>query len=601
MRDMIMMKKKKYLFSYIFTPVAILLVTMAIVNSLFSFRTLRGLIYEEHYNRLETTARVLAASLRNSERPLTEAAGDVCVQLQGSRHIRITFIDMDGVVFADSHEDPAAMENHAMRSEIRRAMTGEEAFSLRKSPTLSVPMLYFAMLLPGQGGSRDSILRISTAAENVQTVLSSAAVSIALSTSLLLAAVMFITVLISRRISKPLGIIAERASEYALFDFSHPIHVEGPAEVISTADSLQKMAGALTGRISEVTRQKQELEAVLTGMNEAVIVLDHNLVITELNPAAARLAGFSSEPVIGKSLILAIRNTGLYDFARKALASRGLLQCSLVLPGESGERDGTHLQVNASTIEGSVLRLVLVMNDITTLKHLEQVRKEFVANVSHELKTPITSIKGFVETLLDGALDDRENARRFLEIIQNQTSRLVDIIDDLLTLSRLEQNGEESGIALERIGLSRVIDDALAICRPRGAEKKIDILMECDKGIEISGNSRLLEQALLNLVDNAVKYCPENSTVSINCSRDPQGRVSLIVKDNGYGIPLHDQSRIFERFYRVEKARSRDAGGTGLGLAIVKHIMLIHGGSVSLTSRPGEGAAFMLNFPSPPS
>jgi two-component system phosphate regulon sensor histidine kinase PhoR len=146
-----------------------------------------------------------------------------------------------------------------------------------------------------------------------------------------------------------------------------------------------------------------------------------------------------------------------------------------------------------------------------------------------------------------------------------------------------------------------VIDDALAICRPRAAEKKIDIEMECDKSIVISGNSRLLEQALLNLVDNAVKYCPEKSLVRIRCDRDSEGRVSLLVKDNGYGIPLQDQSRIFERFYRVEKARSRDAGGTGLGLAIVKHIMLIHGGSVSLTSRPGEGAAFTLNFPAPPS
>lgn len=601
------LSKRRSVLSYMFPPLVLLFLLLAVSVAFFSFRNFRQLIFQEQYHRLETAGELLLTALPFENGELETKAKEITRKIGPDSPFRVTFIKPDGSVFADSHEDPLVMENHAHRVEIRQAIRGEASFSLRKSPTLAISMLYYAFPIDDAAGKVIAVLRLSLPEANVKKLLAAAALSITIITALLLGLAVAAMVAVSRKITVPLAAISKSASAYARFDFSQPIHVDGPAEIVNTADALQKMAQALTSRIDEVTRQKQELEAVLTGMNEAVIVLDRNLVITEINPAAARLVSSSYDPVIGKSLIQVMRNTELNTFAQEALVARGVRQCSLVIPGEAKE---IHLQVNASTIEAVTAdknsrypqqRLILVMNDITTLKQLERMRKEFVANVSHELKTPITSIKGFVETLLDGAIDDRENAFRFLTIVQNQTTRLGNIIDDLLTLSRLEQNDEESGISMEKIPLCHPVNEAISICQGRADEKSIDIHVECDRELEILGNGHLIEQAVVNLVDNAVKYCPEGSVVLVRCEREEDRRILLVVQDNGPGIPEADQERIFERFYRVEKARSRDMGGTGLGLAIVKHIMLLHGGTVALESSRGEGASFLLRFPALPS
>jgi len=298
-----------------------------------------------------------------------------------------------------------------------------------------------------------------------------------------------------------------------------------------------------------------------------------------------------------------MRNTDIDNFAQETLTTKAVRQSSFVITVEGEQK---HLQINAATIEAvlegvygrnEIQRLVLVLNDITHLKRLENIRKEFVANVSHELKTPITSIGGFVETLLDGAIEDKDTAQRFLHIIHNQVDRLSNIIEDLLTLSRLEQNESGQGIPFEHTELINPVQEAVSLCQRKASENNIEIRVDCEAGLKIFGNSRLVEQALFNLLNNAVKYCPEQSVVQLKAERDPDGQVLLTVSDNGPGIPEADRSRIFERFYRVEKARSRDAGGTGLGLAIVKHIMITHGGSVELESGEGLGTSFLLRFP----
>lgn len=601
-----MPEKNRSIVSYLILPMTVLFLFLSASVAFFSYRSIRSLIYGEYEKRLESTTQVLLAALPKEEELLRSRAPDVTRTLGQEQQIRLTFIDPEGMVFADTHEDPGVMENHAHRAEIRQAFQGEAAFSIRRSPTLDQMMLYYGSPIRDGSGSIIAVLRSSIRTESIETVLEMAGLSLSILTFFVLSLSVGAMILVSRKITIPLARIAREAERYAAFDFSSPIRADGPQEIVTTADALQKMAGALTKRIGQVSRQKQELEAVLSGMNEAVIVLDRNLVITELNSAAARLIEFSPDPPLGKSLIQVIRNTELNSFAQSTLRTGGVSRCSLVIRREGGE---THLQVNASTIEAlieglhgqqKIQRLVLVLNDITTLKRLEQIRKEFVANVSHELKTPITSIKGFVETLLDGAMEEPETARRFLSIVQNQTSRLGNIIEDLLTLSRLEQSEESRELNFETISLIHTVSEAISICQARGAEKFIDISMECPRELRVLGNSRLIEQALVNLIDNAIKYCPDESVVLVRAEKEPDGRIVLSVEDNGPGIPRADQARIFERFYRVEKARSRDMGGTGLGLAIVKHIMLTHGGSVELQSVPEEGSAFLLRFPAPP-
>ncbi len=595
--------KRLSIFKFMLLSLGMLFLVLAVSVAFFTYRNLTQLLYREYYLRLESAGILLRASLPEEPEELIDKAGEVARKIGTEESIRITFIDSEGIVFADSHEDPEVMDNHAGRPEIREALSGSENATVRRSPTLSIPMFYHAFPLRNRSGDVFAVLRMSIPSVNLENLVSTAAWEISLITFVLLAAAIAAMVAVSRRITVPLSKIAKSAAAYAEYDFSSTMNIGGPLEISTTADALQSMARSLTSRIGEVTRQKQELEAVLTGMNEAVIVLDRDLVITEVNPSAGRLFGASPEPLPGKSLIQLIHNTELNDFAREALASQGISQCSIVLPGKGAE---TYLQVNASTIEAVVenaegetriQRLILVMNDITTLKKLEEVRKEFVANVSHELKTPITSIKGFVETLLDGAIDDREHARRFLTIIENQTSRIGNIVEDLLTLSRLEQNKKSSKFPFEPVTLSKTASDAIAVCQNRANEKSISVTSRCDGETKVLGNPRLMEQAVVNLVDNAIKYCPEGSEISIYREAIKKGIHTLVIRDNGPGIPQKDQSRIFERFYRVEKARSRDMGGTGLGLAIVKHIMLIHGGSVTLESRRGEGTAFFLHFP----
>ncbi|MCF7948136.1 MAG: PAS domain-containing protein [Spirochaetia bacterium] len=598
-----MKTKSRSIVSYLLPPMVLLFIILAGSVAFFSYRNLSSLLYSEYYNRLESTAAVLQAALPDTSDELRRYAPQVCTEFGKKQEIRLTFISPDGTVFADTHENPSAMENHATRVEIRQALNGEDAFSLRESPTLSIPMLYHGTPLRNSDGKIIAVLRSSIPARRIESLLGSAALSIALITAVLLLFSVLAMVLVSRKITVPLSRIAKYASSYGEFDFSQSVKAEGPREIVTTANALQKMARALTSRIGKVSSQKQELEAILTGMNEGVIVLDHNLVITELNPAAVKLINYSSEPIIGKSLIQVMRNTDIDNFALETLTAKAVRQSSFVIAVEGEQK---HLQINAATIEAvlegvygrnEIQRLVLVLNDITHLKRLENIRKEFVANVSHELKTPITSIGGFVETLLDGAIEDKDTAQRFLHIIHNQVDRLGNIIEDLLTLSRLEQNEGGQGITFEQIELINPVQEAVSMCRRKASENSIEIRVDCETGLEIYGNSRLIGQAVFNLLNNAVKYCPEQSVVQVKGERDADGQVRLAVRDNGPGIPEADRSRIFERFYRVEKARSRDAGGTGLGLAIVKHIMITHGGSVELESGDSAGTSFLLRFP----
>ncbi len=334
-------------------------------------------------------------------------------------------------------------------------------------------------------------------------------------------------------------------------------------------------------------------------MVEGVITVDTEERILDVNQSGARLLNVDPEKIRGKSILLAIRNTHLQNFVKNALA------CAAPFEGEFSSRMGEsgkekHFYAHGARLQnsqGRVTGVLIVINDVTTLRRLESIRQDFVANVSHELKTPITSIEGFTETLLDGALNDPEDARHFVEIIGKQASRLHAIVEDLLALSRVEQEAKHQEIVLHQVAVLPVVQAAIQACSLKMEKEARTIELACPPVISAAINPPLLEQALINLLDNAIKYSGKGSTVKVECEKQGD-EVMIRVRDNGVGISSKDLPRIFERFYRVDKARSTKMGGTGLGLSIVKHIVSAHHGLVSVESSLGKGSIFTIHLPS---
>ncbi len=364
-------------------------------------------------------------------------------------------------------------------------------------------------------------------------------------------------------------------------------------EVLSTLDIETQKA---RHQMENIVGQKRELDAVLESMAEGVIAIDSRERILNMNSAALALLGLSDLPAGKPSIQEVIRNSEFQKIARQILLSHHSIQDDIVFYTDQTE---VILQVNAVPLqnsEGESMGALFVFHDITKLRKLESMRSDFVANVSHELKTPITSIKGFVETLLDGAIDSPADARRFIEIVGKQSERLSDIIDDLLSLSRLEQGGDEDQISREPILVRTVIESATLACQHEAREKNISIEVSCDPSLSFNVNSHLVEQALVNLISNGLKYSDDRNRIEISAEL-VQDEIRLRVQDFGSGISKVHLPRLFERFYRVDKARSRKLGGTGLGLAIVKHIAQAHKGYINVESTVGEGSTFTLHLP----
>ncbi|HUX49585.1 MAG TPA: ATP-binding protein [Spirochaetia bacterium] len=414
-----------------------------------------------------------------------------------------------------------------------------------------------------------------------------------LSTFLGISGVAVLVRFIRRSILQPIERLAQDTVRYSREGSTgEAFHAETPGLESLTA-GLNAIASTMSQKITTLTRERNELQTIHSSMVEGIILLDSELRIRSMNRAASRMFQRPYVEANGKSLLDYCRNTGLSDLAERAMRSRTPVEETIALYQSSIQYvqvNGVSLALSEPPGEG----ILLVLNDITRQKQTDEIRKDFVSNVSHELRTPITSIKGFVETLLDGAIDDPQNARRFLSIILNQSNRINFIIEDLLSLSRLEQN--DAPIKIQIVDIRNVVHSSLESCEQAAAAKTIRLDHHISGDFSIECNPSLLEQALTNLVENAIKYSPPGSRVHLGVE-SASDSVSICVRDNGTGIPAKDLPRIFERFYRVDRARARDVGGTGLGLSIVKHIALAHHGEVFVTSELGSGSEFTLRIP----
>jgi two-component system phosphate regulon sensor histidine kinase PhoR len=399
----------------------------------------------------------------------------------------------------------------------------------------------------------------------------------------------------SRRFTAPLEKMKEGADRFAQGQLDFRLELPDTREFAGLAVSLNVMAGQLQQRLAQIQRQQDESDAVFGSMDEGVIALDDGERILRLNPAAAAILELEREAVLGRPLREVVRNPDMLRFVDQLHASGTGIEQDIVLHVEP-ER---HLQVTGTPLrsrDGASFGLLVVINDVTRLRRLETVRRDFVANVSHELRTPITSIKGFIETLTDGSDHSPEDMRRFHDIVLKQANRLNSIIDDLLKLSRIEQDQERGMLEREPVDIRDFTAGLTQFYQAAADAKRIRLEVDASRDFEVLANHALLDQAVGNLVDNAIKYSPEGTTVRV-VATPVNGCGEIRVVDQGPGIEAVHLPRLYERFYRVDKARSRQVGGTGLGLAIVKHIALAHGGSVGVESRVGQGSQFWIRVP----
>lgn len=547
---------------------------------------------------LESKAYIAAEGvLRFVEEGDSEEIDRFCNEIGKRSLTRITVIALGGKVLGDSEEDPKKMEDHSDRPEVVAAVKGEIKPAIRLSSTLQRNMMYVAVPLLLKG-KLAGVLRTSVPITSIDNTLWRIQARIFLGGLVIIMVVAFISWALSRRISRPLEEIGKGVARFAQGDFSRKLPSCGTEEIASLARSMNLMAQELDGRMKAVLRQRNELEAVFSSMVEGVLVFDKGGRFLSINDAGAGLFGTDPRLVKGKTLLEVVRNADLQQFVNKVLSSSDSLEGEITLNSPEGDRFFQTHGVPLKSATGEALGGLIVIHEVTALRRMETMRRDFVANVSHELKTPITSIQGFVETLLEGAMEDTENARKFLEIIAKQSRRLSAIIEDLLALSRIEDM-EETTVALEIHDLRTVIQGALQSCEVKAAQKRISLELDCRQEIKTLMNPQLLEQAVVNLIDNAVKYGPPDSVVRVGVEED-QAEIRILVRDNGPGIPTEHQARLFERFYRIDKSRSKDVGGTGLGLAIVNHIAQIHGGRVGLESSVGRGSVFTLYLPKIP-
>jgi len=544
---------------------------------------------------LKTQGRIAMGRIETHLSPLNAGEVDrLCKEIGNSAQIRVTVILPNGRVVGDSDENPTAMDSHADRPEFLKAVSGQAGSALRYSRTLDKRMMYVA--LPLRSSERlEAVLRVSIPLTEVDEELSSIQERITFGGFLIALFAAVVCLYVSRRISRPIEEMRKGAEYFAKGDLKYRLSLTDTTETANLAEAMNLMAARLESRIEAEVNQRNQIEAVLSSMSEGVIALDMDEHILSFNQAAATMFARLSASAKNLSLHEIIRNRNLQQFVEKAQKSNIPVKEDIIL-NQNGERI---ININASFLRDAKEKRIgtlLVLNDVTQLRRLEKMRQDFVANVSHEIKTPLTAIKGFVETLQSGAKDNHKEAARFLSIIDKNVNRLGAIVDDLLQLSRIEKENEEKLIQLTKTAVKKIITSSIKICKAEAEAKLIEINFTCDDSLEAMIEPVLFEQAMVNLIDNAVKYSSEKGKIQINAVKTDSGVVCNI-EDNGIGISKRHLPRLFERFYRVDKARSREQGGTGLGLAIVKHIVQAHGGHVTVDSTPGKGSTFTIHLP----
>lgn len=545
---------------------------------------------------LETRARFVQGMIKTPEDYYDQISIDrLCKEIGKSTLTRVTIILPSGKVIGDSERDPGELDNHKDRLEFIGAVKEKKGVSTRYSLTLDKNLMYVGVPVY-YGNKLHAVIRTSIPVDIIDEAVSAMQKKIVFAGFTIAIFAALVCLFISRRISRPIEELRKNAEGIAKGEYRFNQPRSNIYEIGNLHNAMKEMVKDLEERISTITRQRNEIEVILSSMEEGILAVDKDEKIISLNRAAEKIFGVKSRDAQGKSIQEAIRNRTFHDFISDVIKGNEPVEKEITLyPGEEKFINGHGTRLVDTN--GKEIGALIVLNDVTRLKRLENIRRDFVANVSHEIKTPVTAIKGFVETLKDVGVDSEEESERFLTIISKHVNRLEAIIDDLLQLSRLEKDTESGDeILLEKANVLNIIETAIQVCSPVAEAKQIKFNITCEKELAAKVNAPLLEQAVVNLLDNAVKYSENNTKVHVNAYKK-EDMLYIEVSDEGRGIEKEHLPRLFERFYRVDKARSRQQGGTGLGLAIVKHIIHAHRGSVSVESSPGKGSTFTIRLP----
>jgi len=571
---------KRTIFFKIFLNFCLIILSLSMLVFFFSFKAIK-----HHYiNILSLELKNLAYTLNLKVLPLVEARDykrlDSLVKEVGKNtNTRITIIAPDGRVLADSEMDPHLMENHSNRPEVIQAKTKGFGKSLRFSTTLKKEMLYVA--IPMESNKKFlGILRVSLFLEDIDKLLRELKLN-------LFGIVIFVTlfsllgaIFFSRSLSRPLKGLVSASKRIADGDFSVKVKFKRDDEVGELARSFNKMSEELKHLFDDLTLKQKELSSIISSLEEGLLVLDKEGRIILFNESFRKLVRTNPE---GRHWWEVLRNPMVGELIEKAKKEKRISSENL----ELNEKEFLCSLVFIPFRE----ELVIVFHDITEFKKLEKIKTDLVVNVSHELRTPLTAIKGYVETLEEEIEGD---SKRYLDIIKRHTERLINIVADLLLLSELEEKGLTQ--IKEEVNLEKVVKDVFKIFDQKAKEKGLKLNLICEGNPVVEGDAFKLEQMFINLIDNAIKYTERGEVLVYLKQTDEE--VIVKVKDTGIGIPKEHLDRIFERFYVVDKSRSKKLGGTGLGLSIVKHIVLLHNGKIDVKSSPGEGTEFIITFPS---
>jgi two-component system phosphate regulon sensor histidine kinase PhoR len=587
--------RRKFFWKLAFTFLALLLCVLVAVDFL-AERALRNNYESDTYRELQALARVirlnpLPPNSVTSQTPEANAALRVWVANSASSGVRVTLIAADGHVLADSQTDASSMESHADRPEFREAMRTGEGRSIRQSVSLKQPLIYYAVrvYLPGD---LPVVIRLSLPMEGIDEPLGRFRANVWLWSLLIFLIAGAIAMLMSRTYTDRVERLREFSRRVAEGDF-RPLPADGTGDTLEAlGSSLNQTAARLDRTIRTLTEERNLSSAILGSMVEGVAVVNGAERLVFTNPGFASILGLDIPPVAGSALLEVVRQTELIEAVRRVLAGEPRVEAEIAT---GTLRQHFFAATVASVRAGETSGAVIVLHDITELRKLERIRRDFVANVSHEFRTPLTAIQGFAETLIAGALDDPENRVRFLNIILEHARRLARLTEDLLKLSQMDADRLE--LEIRPVKVTQLIESCYETARHRAAEKELTLALDLsDRLPDVVGDARRLQEVLQNLLDNAIQYTLPGGKIVLTAGMK-NDEVVFTVSDTGIGIPTADQPRIFERFYRVDAARSREAGGTGLGLAIAKHLVEVHGGRIWVESEIGAGSKFYFSVP----
>lgn len=506
---------------------------------------------------------------------------------------RVTFIAGDGTVLGDSDHAPDTMDNHSNRIEVMEAHKEGVGRAIRYSDTLKENLLYVA-ITANPSDPNSNVIRLAMSLNEVDKSINQLWTVLIIGLLVLFIVAAFISYRIALSLTRPLEQITKVAQRIKQLDYKARVKVRKQDEVGELGHAINAMAESLEVQMTRIRQNESQLESVLDNMINGVMMIDPTGRIVLMSKRAEEILGFSARELVGRNYAEAKQQYELSQLIQEALASREHIkeEITFYFPEER------LLELNLVPIHqenNEFSGLLLVLQDVTAIRRLERMRSEFVANVSHELKTPIAAVKGFAETLLGGAVNDEETARSFLQIIFDESDRLNRLIGDILALSKIES--KRVPLYFSPVELDSFMLKTVTMMETEAARKSIKLDLQMENGLYVEADEDRLRQIMMNVIANGINYTPEGGKVSVNIRSLDEDHIRIQISDTGIGIPKKDLPRIFERFYRVDKARSRSSGGTGLGLSIVKHLIELHKGTISVTSEVGNGSTFVIELP----